>query len=82
MKHKKYNNGTSKVLNLLNNATQSKFVTRKTNIVNDKSNANNDLGNEIIYNTEVLKSNLCHYNDAYIFVRADITVAAVPATQV
>ena len=82
MKHKKYNNGTSKILNLLNNATQSKFVTRKTNIVNDKSNANNDLGNEIIDNTEVLKSNLCHYNDAYIFVRADITVAAVPATQV
>ena len=66
----------------MNNATESKFVTRKTNIVNDKSNANNDLGNENIYNTEVLKSNLCHYNGAYIFVRADIAVAAVPATQV
>ena len=33
-------------------------------------------------NAEVLKSNLCDYNDAYILVRGDITVAAAPATQV
>ena len=31
---------------------------------------------EIIYNTEVLKSNLCDYNDVCILVRGDITVAA------
>ena len=29
------------------------------NIVNDQSNANYDVGNGVIYNTEVLKSNLC-----------------------
>ena len=71
-----------KILNLLNEASDSKFVTRKWNIVNDQSNANYDVGNEIIYNTEVLKSNLCDYNDAYILVRMDIIVTVAPATQV
>ena len=45
-----------KILNLLNETNNYKFVTRKWNIVNDKSKANYDVGNEIIYNTEVLKS--------------------------
>ena len=53
-----------KILNLLNEESNSKFVTRKWNIVNDQSNANYDVGNYIIYNTEVLKSNLCDFNDA------------------
>ena len=47
-----------KTLNLLNEPNDSRFVTRKWNIVIDQSNANYDAGNEIIYNTEVLKSNL------------------------
>ena len=55
-----------KILNLLNEANDSKFVTKKWNIVNDNSNANYRVGNETNYNTEVLKSNLCDYNDAYI----------------
>ena len=42
----------------------------------------NNVGNEIIYNTEVLKSNLCDCNDVFILVRGDITVAAAPETQV
>ena len=53
-----------KLLNLLNDANDSKFVMRKWNIVNDNSKANYDAGNEITYNTGVLKSNLCDYNDA------------------
>ena len=48
-----------KVLNILNEASDSKFVTRNWNIVNDQSNANYSVGNEIIYSTEVLKSILC-----------------------
>ena len=36
-----------KILNLLNEASDSKFVTRKWNIVNDHSNANYDVENEI-----------------------------------
>ena len=53
-----------KILNLLNEANDSKFVTKKWNIVNDQSNANYDEGNEIVYNAKVLKSDLCDYNDA------------------
>ena len=51
-----------KILNSLNEAKEFKFVTRKWNLVNDQSNAYYDVGNEIIYNTEVLESNLCEYN--------------------
>ena len=32
------------------------------------------MGNKTIYNTEVSKSNLCDYNDAYILVRPGITI--------
>ena len=39
-----------KILNLLNEANDSKFVTRKWNIVNDNSKANYGEGNEITYN--------------------------------
>ena len=45
---------------------------RRSNIVNDESNENYVVGNKIIYNAEVLKSNLCDYNNAYILVRDDI----------
>ena len=71
-----------KILNLLNEANDSKFVTRKWNIVNNILKSNYDAANEITYKTEVSKSNLCNYNDAYILVRGDITVTAAPATQV
>ena len=49
----------------MNEENNSKFMIRKWNIVNDQSNANYDAGNEIIYNIEVLKSNICDYHDAY-----------------
>ena len=63
-------------------ANDSKFVARKCNIVNDQSNQNYDVGKEIIYNKDILKSNLCDYNGAYILVRGDITVRGAPTTQV
>ena len=45
----------SKNLNLLNETSDSRFA----NIANDQSNANYDVRNyEIIYNTNVVKSNL------------------------
>ena len=40
------------------------------------------IGNETNYNTEVLKSNLCDYNDAYILVKGDITIVGDNRTQV
>ena len=71
-----------KILNLLNEANASKSVTRKRNIINDNSKVNYEGGNEITYQTEVLTSNLCDYNDAYILVRGDITVIAADETQI
>ena len=74
-----------KISNLLNEASDSKFVTRKWNFVNDNSKANYDVGMKlpiITDNTEDLKSNLCDYNDAYILVIRGITVTVAGATQV
>ena len=63
-----------KIINLLNEPNDSKFVTRKWNIVNDQSNTNYDIGNEIIDKTEFLKSNLCDYSNSRILVIGDNTV--------
>ena len=64
------------MLNLLNESSESNFLTRNWNIVNNQSNASYDLGNETIYNREVLKSNLCDYNDAYTSVKGNIITTA------
>ena len=69
------------VLNLLNEANDSKFAKRKWNIAIDKSKANYDAVNEITYNTEVLKSNR-DYNDAYILLRGNVTIIGHQVTQV
>ena len=65
-----------RILNSLNESNESKFLTGKWNIFNDQSYANYDVGNEIIYNGEVLESDLCDYNDAYILVKGDIVTTA------
>ena len=74
--------GHQKILNLLNEINNSKFVTRRWNIANNNSKSNYAAANEITYNTEMLKSNLCDYNDDYILVTGNITVIAAPQTQV
>ena len=61
----------------MNDAGDSKLVARKWNISNDQSNANYNVGNEIINVTEVLKSNLCDYNDVYILVKGNITIISI-----
>ena len=55
----------------MNGASDSNLMTRKWNIVNDHSNVNYDVGNEIIYDTEVLNSNPCNSNEAYILVEVE-----------
>ena len=55
-----------KILNLINEASDSKFATRKRNILNYQTNASHYVGNEITFNTVVLKSNLCFFNNGYI----------------
>ena len=64
------------ILNLLNEASNSKFVTKKWDIVGENSKEDYNEANEITYNTKVSKSNACDYNDAYILVRVDNTVTA------
>ena len=71
-----------KLLNLLNDASNFRFAKIKRNIVNDQLNANYNVGNKIICNTEVLKYNICYYNDAYILLRFDITIIENSLTQV
>ena len=66
----------------MNEPNNSKFVRRKWNIVNNQSNANYDVGNEIIYNTYVSKFALCDFNDAYILIGGDITIIGHQETQV
>ena len=55
----------------MNEANDSKFVTRNWNIINYQSNTNYDIADKVIYNSEGLKSNLCDYNDAYILVKGN-----------
>ena len=71
-----------KILNLLYESSDSKFVTRKWKIVNGQSNANYSTWNELIFNTEVLKSSLEDYYEVYILVRGNITILEDNATQV
>ena len=70
------------ILNLLNEANDSKFVTRKWNIANSNSNSNYNVGAKIVYYTEaeVLKSNLCDNNNAFILVRDNVTIKIHQAT--
>ena len=39
---------------------------------------NYSVGDKIVYSTEVLKSNLCDFNDAYVLVSGSITIVAAP----
>ena len=61
------NNETSK-----NKACDSRFVTRKWNIVNDHSNTNYAVGIEIIYKNRTIK--IQYYSNACILVRGNINV--------
>ena len=58
-----------KILSLFNEANDSEFLTRKWNIAKDNSNANYDVGNKTNFNTEVLESNFCNFNEVYILVK-------------
>ena len=66
----------------MNQPNDYKFVTRKWTIVNDNSKSNYAAADENTYNSEVLKSNLCDYNDTYILVRSYISITRHQATQV
>ena len=59
-------------MSLHNEASGSKFVTRKWKIINDQSSANYNAGN-----TVVLKSNLYDYSSVYILVKGDVIIGDI-----
>ena len=58
------------------------MVTRKWNIVKDKSSVNYRVGNEIIYSTNIFKDSICDYNDAFMLVRGNNVVVRNLATEI
>ena len=63
-----------KISRLLNDSTVSKFVTRKSTDLNDLLGSQYSIKKNIKFKTSMLRSNLCDYSDAYIFVKERITV--------
>ena len=64
------------ITNLLNNTQSktSKFRTRNWVEINGKSRETCKDSDQIKFNTPMIKSNLCDYNDAYILVTGTITI--------
>ena len=68
---------TQNIINLLNNFDNenSKFATKKWDIIDSESKSNCLPDNEIKFLTSSLESNLCNYSDAYILVTGNINIA-------
>ena len=66
--------GHYKISKLLRHSTVSKFVTKKWIEVNDLLSGQYFVNKNIRFNMSMLRSNLCDYSDAYIFVKGTITV--------
>lgn len=60
----------------------SRSVTSKWSIVNDQSNTNFNVVNDVINGKEIVKPNIPGFYDAYILVRGNITVLATHGTHV
>ena len=55
-----------KISKLLNDLTESKFVTKKWVEVNDLSSGQYSVNKNIRFKTSMLRSDLCDYSDRYI----------------
>ena len=74
-----YKMETQKIINLLNDYSkeQSKLATKKWYVIdNPKAKGKYKQGDTIRFETEIIKSSLSDYSDAYILVTDDVTVAA------
>ena len=65
-----------KTANLIDDASNqpSTFQTKNWVEINDESRGTYNVNSQIKFKTTVLKSSLCDYRDAYIFVKGAITV--------
>ena len=70
-----------KIINLLDDTTNqpSQFRTRNWVEINDESQGAHDYNSDIKFKTSMIRSNLCDYSDAYIHVKATITVPSTAA---
>ena len=76
---------TQKIINLLNDSSneESKFATKKWYVIDSQTaKGKYKQDNTIKFETEPIKSSLCDYSDAFIFVTGNITVAAGNNTDV
>ena len=65
-----------KIVTFLDNTPNqlSKFRTRNWIEINDQSRGLFNTNSNISFKTTMIKSNLCHYSDAYILVKGRITI--------
>ena len=65
-----------KIANLINDLSNqpSKFRTKSWVEINDESRGTYNVNSQIKFKTTMLKSSLCDYSDAYIFVEGKITI--------
>ena len=65
-----------KIANLIYDASNqpSKFRTKNWVQINYKSSGTYNVNSQIKFRTTMLKSSLCDYSDAYIFVKGKITI--------
>ena len=59
----------------------SKFRTKRWVEVNDESSGTYNVNSQIKFKTSMLKSSLCDYSDAYIFVKSTIKVPNTAAAE-
>ena len=67
-----------KIRNLIDDASNqpSKFKTKKKWVeINHESRGTYNVNSKIKFKTTMLKSSLCDYSDAYIFVKGKIAIA-------
>ena len=65
-----------KIMDLLDNTPKrlSKFRTKNWIEINNQSRGVYNINSDIRFKTTMLKSTLCNYSDAYIFVKGRITI--------
>ena len=76
---------TQKIIKLLNDLSneESKFAAKKLYIIDSqRAKGKYKPGDTIKFEAETIKSSLCDYSDAFIFVTGNITVAAGNNTDV
>ena len=70
-----YKSESQKIDNFLGTDDNNKrFETRKWYIINDQSNGQYGKDTTVKFNTEVIKSNLCDFGDAYILVTGNVKI--------